>query len=84
MHWDVVEVKVEAPLSLFVRFMDGTKGKVRFETSFLTGVFQVLKDQSVFEQALVDSGAVVWPGELDLAPDAMYDAIKKQGEFVLR
>jgi hypothetical protein len=84
MHWDVVEVKVEAPLSLFVRFMDGTKGKVRFETSFLTGVFQVLKDQSVFEQAHVDSGAVVWPGELDLAPDAMYDAIKKQGELVLR
>jgi Protein of unknown function (DUF2442) len=84
MYWDVVEVKVEAPLSLHVRFSDGTKGKVRFEPSFLTGVFQALKDQKVFEQVHVDSGAVAWPGELDLAPDAMYAAIKSQGELVLR
>jgi hypothetical protein len=84
MHWDVVEVKVEAPLSLHVRFSDGTKGKVRFEPSYLTGVFKVLKDQSVFAQAHVDAGAVTWPCELDLAPDAMYMAIKNQGEWILR
>ncbi|MCC7530990.1 MAG: DUF2442 domain-containing protein [Candidatus Melainabacteria bacterium] len=84
MNWDVVEVKVEAPLSLYVRFHDGTRGRVRFESSFLTGVFQALKDQSLFEQVHVDAGAVVWPGDLDLAPDAMYHEIKKQGEWVLR
>lgn len=84
MNWDVVEVKVEAPLSLHVRFHDGTKGKVRFEPSYLTGVLRVLLDQQVFEQAHIDSGAVAWPGELDLAPDAMYSAIKSQGEWILR
>jgi hypothetical protein len=26
-------------------------------------------------------GAVVWPGELDLAPDAMHAAIKELGEW---
>ena len=35
-------------------------------------------------QAHIDGGAVVWPGDLDLAPDAMYQAIKSQGEWVLR
>jgi hypothetical protein len=84
MDWDVVEVRVESPLSLQVRFFDGTKGKVRFEPSYLTGVFQVLKDQHLFEQVYVDAGAVMWPGDLDLAPDAMYSAIKTQGELVLR
>jgi hypothetical protein len=58
-HWDVIEVQVEAPLSLLVRFMDGTEGEVRFEISFFTGVFQVLKDRSIFEQAHVDSGELI-------------------------
>lgn len=84
MNWDVVEVKVEAPLSLHVRFYDGTRGKVRFEPSYLTGVFKALQDQQVFEQVHIDGGAVAWPGELDLATDAMYSVIKRQGEMVLR
>jgi hypothetical protein len=28
-------------------------------------------------------GAVTWPGEIDLAPDAMHDEIKKNGKWVL-
>lgn len=84
MDWEVVEVKPELPLSLRVRFVDGTVGRVRFEQSYLTGVFQALNDERLFEQAYVDSGAVAWPGQLDLAPDAMYQAIKDHGEWVLR
>jgi hypothetical protein len=87
MNWDVVEVKVEAPLSLYVRFLDGTNGKVRFDASYLTGVFQALqalKDQNLFEQVHIDSGVVAWPGDLDLAPDAMYNEIKRHGEWILR
>ncbi len=84
MEWDVVDVKAIASLALQVKFADGTTGKVRFEPSHLTGVFAALKDPIVFEQAHVDGGAVVWPGDLDLAPDAMYQAIKSQGEWVLR
>jgi hypothetical protein len=84
MKWDVVEVRPELPLSLHVRFADGTEGKVRFESSHLTGVFQALKDQDLFQQVHLDSGAVAWPGSLDLAPDAMYEAIRAKGEWVLR
>ena len=35
-------------------------------------------------QARVEDGFVTWPGDLDLAPDAMYQAIKNHGEWVLR
>ncbi len=84
MEWDVVGVKAIAPLALRVQFADGTVGKVQFEQSHLTGVFETLSDPAVFEQAYVSDGAVAWPGDVDLAPDAMYRAIKAQGEWVLR
>jgi hypothetical protein len=32
----------------------------------------------------LDSGAVAWPGDIDLAPDAMYEEIKAKGEWLLR
>jgi hypothetical protein len=31
----------------------------------------------------IEHGAVTWPGELDLAPDAMHDAIRQHGVWVL-
>ena len=84
MEWDVVEVQAVPPLALQVRFADGTQGRVRFEISHLTGVFEALKDPAVFVQARVEAGAVTWPGDLDLAPDAMYAEVRSRGEWVLR
>jgi hypothetical protein len=84
MNWNVVSVKPISPLAIAVRFEDGTEGKVRFELSHLSGVFEALKAPEVFQQARVEDGAVTWPGEIDLAPDAMYREIKRAGEWVLR
>jgi hypothetical protein len=84
MHWDVKSIQVTGPLSFVVQFEDGLSGKVQFENSHLTGVFESLKDPQVFKQIHIEGGAVVWPGNLDLAPDAMYDAIKDRGEWILR
>jgi hypothetical protein len=38
-------------------------------------------DVQFFEQVLMDCGAVAWPGEIDLAPDARYAqiAIQRRG-----
>ena len=47
------------------------------------GVFAQLADPVLFAQAYIQYGAVSWPGELDLAPDAMYTELKKTGEWVL-
>ena len=84
MNYDVIDVQAVPPMALQVRFADGTAGHVRFELSHLTGVFAALKDPVVFAQARVEAGAVTWPGNLDLAPDAMYTEIKSHGEWILR
>jgi hypothetical protein len=71
---------------LRVRFGDGTSGIVelsRMLHSTRAGVFAALLDPTVFEKVFVQDGAVTWPGELDLAPDAMYYEIKKSGVWVL-
>lgn len=82
--WRVVDVQVIAELSLQVRFADGVQGPVKFEPTHLTGIFEVLKDPDFFHQVRLEIGVVTWPGELDLAPDAMYEEIKAHGEWVLR
>jgi hypothetical protein len=66
-----------------VRFVDGLEGVVRFTPGFFRGVFAHLVDPSRFAEATVESGAVTWPGELDLAPDRMHADIIAQGECVL-
>jgi hypothetical protein len=79
MHWDVVEVRAESGHRLFVRFADGTAGTVQLDLSELCGVLAPLRDPSFFERAFVDNGAVAWTGDIDLAPDAMYKQVVKQG-----
>jgi len=80
MYWDVVEVKPEPDYRLFVRFADGTCGRVQLAPAELTGVLAPLRDRSFFERVYIDEGAVAWPGEIDLAPDAMYEQVAKQGK----
>ena len=41
-----------------------------------------LSDPKLFAEAYVEYGVVIWPGEIDLAPDVMYDGIKKKGQRV--
>ena len=78
MRWDVVEVKPEADYRLFVRFKDGLSGHVQLRRESLTGALAPLLDAQFFEKAFIDQGAVAWPGEIDLAPDAMYAEIVSQ------
>ena len=75
MYLDVVEVKPESDYRLFVRFKDGLSGHVRLREEELTGVLEPLRDAQFFNRVFIDNGAVAWPGEIGLAPDAMYRQI---------
>jgi hypothetical protein len=82
--WRVVEVEALPGFRLRVRFNDGISGVVemaKFVTSGAAGVFAPLRDEKLFRQAKVYLGAVSWPGDLDLAPDAMHLAIKEHGTW---
>jgi len=84
--WRVASVQPLPEYRLNVRFVDGLQGHVDMKKmlwSDKAGVFEALREPSVFSQAHVVLGAVTWPGELDLAPDAMYDSIKAKGEWVV-
>jgi len=78
MYWDVVEVKPEPRYCLFVRFKDGVVGRVQMRLEELTGALEPLRDERFFEQVFIDYGAVAWPGEIELAPDAMYAQVVNQ------
>ncbi|MBS1835908.1 MAG: DUF2442 domain-containing protein [Acidobacteria bacterium] len=75
MHWDVIEVKAEPHYRLFVRFQDGLAGPVQLRPEDLTGALAPLRNEKFFAQVFIDYGAVAWPGEIDLAPDAMYTQV---------
>jgi hypothetical protein len=85
--WWVVEVCALSNYRLFVRFADGTAGEVDVSAMILgprAGVFEPLRDESKFRAVYVELGAVSWPGDLDLAPDAMYDEIRAHGGYKIR
>ena len=83
MYWDVVEVKPRPGHRLFVRFQDGLSGLVRLTHGELTGALAPLRDERFFRRVFIDHGAVAWPGEIDLAPDAMHAELTAQREAAL-
>ena len=82
--WRVTKVEALPGFRLLVTFADGLTGTVdmsRIVQSPQAGVFAALRDPSIFAQVRLEYGAVSWPGELDLAPDAMHAAILAHGEW---
>ncbi len=83
MDWDVSELRLIDQAALWVRFRDGVEGPVRFLPTFFRGVFAHLSDPEQFQKVSVVDGVVTWPGDLDLAPDAMHSKIKARGEWII-
>jgi hypothetical protein len=84
---DVAEVRADNNYRLAVKFFDGTEGTVEMSAlvhSPNAGVFAALADPARFEEARIELGAVTWPGGPDLAPDAMYAALRQHGVWKLK
>jgi hypothetical protein len=86
--WRVVSVRPDENFRLHVVFVDGTAGDVHLgafieSTSIKGTLFERLRDPTYFRQVRIELGAVAWPNGADLAPDAMYDAIRASGEWVV-
>ncbi len=75
-------------MRLRIRFVDGTSGEAELAT-FLASqnvsgtVFEPLREPDFFSRVSVVDGTVQWPNGADLAPDAMYDAIRESGRWVV-
>ena len=58
---------------LWLKYHDGIQGIVDLSDLAGRGVFEAWSEREVFDAVTVnESGAVVWPGEIDLCPDALY------------
>lgn len=84
--WRLKKVKPLENYKLAVEFKDGLQGLIemkKFIFNKKSGVFSYLRDISIFNQVYLEYGVVTWPGQIDLAPDAMHDEIQRNGVWIL-
>lgn len=75
MLYDVVDVEARPNFRIWVRFEDGMEGEADLSDLVGHGVFKRWTDDPAeFTRVAVDreSGTIVWPGGLDVAPDRLY------------
>ena len=64
-----------------MRFADGVTGEADLSHLVGKGLFERWRKPGEFEKLSVDAdaGTIVWPGGLDVAPDALYERITSSG-----
>ncbi len=73
----IIDAKPLPNFHLELRFDNGEVGMVDLSALAGQGVFDAWNVPGMFESVQVtDQGAVQWPGEIDLCPDALY--LRKQ------
>jgi hypothetical protein len=69
----VVHVVPQDDFHLRIKFNTGETRLFDARPYLAKGVFQRLKDPALFMQAYVAFDTVCWPGNLDIAPETLYD-----------
>jgi hypothetical protein len=60
---------------IFLRFNDGTEKHIDISQWFKGPVFKPLKDPKFFAKFFLDGGTLAWPNGVDIAPEALYQAV---------
>lgn len=70
---DVVRVDARPDYTLILEFENGEKRVFDMTPLMDKKPFVQLKGSPLFTKAFVDYGTVVWPGNIDIAPETLYD-----------
>lgn len=70
---DVVKVETKPNYVLYLEFENGEKRIFDMGPYMDKRPFVKLKGSPLFSMAMVDYGTVVWPGNIDIAPEILYD-----------
>jgi hypothetical protein len=75
----VTSVAVLDGYRLRLTFDDGTEGVVDLDERLWGPMFEPLRDPEVFARVRVDagSGTIVWPNGADIAPETLYDEVRR-------
>jgi hypothetical protein len=75
---DVTKITYKGGYSYHIVFDDGTSGEVDFSEYLDKGpVFAPLRDLEFFTQAQIEGGTIAWPNGADIAPESLYDRVKR-------
>jgi len=70
---DVISVTPQDDLTLLLTFENQEKRRFDIKPYLKKTPFSVLGNLPLFMKATVAYGTVVWPGNLDIAPETLYD-----------
>ena len=70
---DVVSVTARLDFTLLMTFENGEQRVFDMTPLLVKKPFDRLRDPERFAVASVDYGTVVWPGNIDIAPETLYD-----------
>jgi len=69
----VTQVRPKADFQLELEFNTGETRIFDARPYLEKGIFKQLQDLSLFRQAYVAFDTVCWPGDIDIAPETLYD-----------
>ena len=70
---DVVCVKAQPDYKLYLEFENHERRVFDVSPYLEKGVFSQLKNLDLFSRVHIGGGTVMWPGEIDIAPETLYE-----------
>ena len=69
---DVIALELLGGFRLLLTFENGERRIFDLEPLLASKPFERLRDPHLFGRAAIDYGTVVWPGNIDIAPETLY------------
>ena len=70
---DVVCVVPRPDFQMDIEFENGEKRRFEMRPLLSMKPWDRISSLALFQRASVDYGTVVWPGDIDIAPETLYD-----------